>query len=290
MQVVNQGWVNYEFQTGNDQPIIKKTDWSNIVKTLVLDERIEVEKRADKKVATVYEEITYTITICNVSNIAINNLFLKDDIPKECRFIHNTVYIDGVKRRCISPVEGFEIGHLIPGQCRVISFKSVVLPKSEQNKIKNCGRVDYDYIYNVDLPPVTVTVNSNESSVIIEKRIFKQFSYNTKIVIPCKFPLVNKLQSVNVITHPIETKLINTSLGNTVLFIGELCYEIQYTRKYDKIQNWIERELFSCLLKVPDGIRYCTTYPAEIKKEDIVALKMNEKTIVVAMQLLVSIF
>jgi len=291
MQVVNQGQVNYEYQIAKDQPIIKKTHWSNSVRTLVLDKRIEVLKQADKKVATVYEEITYTITVCNVSSLTIKNLFFKDDVPNELQFIHNTVSIDGIKKRCISPIEGFEIGHLIPGGCRIISFKSVVLPRSEQHRIENWGRVDYDYIYNIELPAVTVTVNSNKIATVIERRIFNQFSHETKLIIPYKYPLIDKLQWVRVITQPIETKLINNSYGNNVLLIGELCYQIQYIRKkHEKVQSWMEEELFSCLLKVPDGVKYCATYPAKITLEDVMSYVINTEEILIAMQLLISIF
>lgn len=102
MQIINQGRVSFKYRQGDEQPIISETKFSNSVITLVLDSRIKADGKVNKKIATLFEIITYEVIIWNVSSVKIDSLFLKNLLANTLRFMVNSVYINGIKKNALT--------------------------------------------------------------------------------------------------------------------------------------------------------------------------------------------
>lgn len=312
MEVVNKSRVDFEYRQGQQGVLIKKTIFSNTVSTDVINQLLTVEKQVDKAIATLCEVLFYNITISNISAISVTNVFFQDIPPEGTKFIMNSVKVNGEKRRCVNPNDGFYLGTIDPQNSLSVSFKVVVLSKESNHSINNQSDIFYDYIYNTEMPPTRVPIYSNEVSTIIEKRLFKQFNVsNTLILSPC-MPLIDSIIRTSVKVCIIDTKLVATPIiyeNNTknlnlfkLIIIGTIEYKVKY--KYHKcgfneytneeendeeIQELTDKEGFSTFLLVPCGIQYCEGYSVSIFIENISKLLLDKKSLFIDVELLVNL-
>lgn len=77
---------------------------------------LEVEKYVDKECASVFDILTYTIVVTNMSNRKLG-IYFKDYISKYIKFINNTVEVNGIRKGGLNPQQGFYIGK-INGNCK----------------------------------------------------------------------------------------------------------------------------------------------------------------------------
>lgn len=270
MKIINECRIDYKYRFSPQSPEIRKTIFSNIVSTQVIKDTLELTKSVNKKLTFPFDILTYTIFIYNITNLDVKNIFFKDNIPQNTRFIENSITINNTKLECENPQIGFFAGNLEGGGTTEIVFKVLVLPTCFCNLIENYSTIEYDYIYNVEKPPYRANKTSNKVISKCEKRVFKQIIVEENIE---TYDDICFIKNYKYNLQIIETKLINQINSNlgTLLVIGKLSYEINYisdecTRCMDDIFG------FSTCMIVPIGI---SLESKEYIKYDIEELSIN---------------
>ena len=252
MIVINQGRVNYRYKVSQEGPIIYDTILSNRVVTPILDQNLSVSKEVDKVIASLSDVLTYIINIENISNKTVENICLKDKIPKGTLFI--TQYG--------ATPEKLNIGNLKCHEKVAVTFK-VTIYKYENgyiDSINNKGFICYDYIYNVEEKPIEMCLSTNKVKTYIMYNIFKQTSVSSNITI-CLRPCEKiKICEINCYPKIINSKILKTITGNKLLIIWEIKYCIHYLRYFINYQydicSDIYKEYFSTLIDIPYGYDY----------------------------------
>lgn len=273
MIVINQGRVNYSYKISEDEPIIYETICSNSVVTIIIRYNLYVEKKVDKVIASLWDIVTYTIYICNISENEVENIYMKDDIPKNEEFIKDSISINGVIKYGENPKNLF-IGNLQAYKKIIVSFK-VVISKCYYKCLTaavNYGEVCYDYLYNIEELPKRMCLVTNKVTTIIKCNIFSEISKNSKVCIPINECEDIKICKMDTAIKVIEYKKINTSTGYKVLIIWKINYTINYC-KYNYCNQWTMNKIkafqyFSDIISVPDGIKYINDIFIDISEED----------------------
>lgn len=92
----------------------------------------------------------------------MQNIRFQDILDSSVRFIPGSVIVDSVPLRNVSPVSGFLIGNLNPGEARTVSFQVAVqsAPSGSGNYI-NQASIRFEHQVGTVLPPVTQIIESN---------------------------------------------------------------------------------------------------------------------------------
>ncbi|MDU0324524.1 DUF11 domain-containing protein [Clostridium butyricum] len=257
--VINQGRVNYRYKVSEEGPVIYDTILSNRVVTPILDKNLSVRKEVDKVIASISDVLTYTINITNISNKTVENICLKDKIPKETLFIKDSVKINGITQYGAT-TEKLHIGNLKCHEKADVTFKVAIYEDEYIDSINNKGFICYDYIYNVEEKPIEMCLSTNKVETYIMYNIFKQTSVSSNITI-CLRPCEKiKICEINCYPKTINSKILKTITGNKLLIIWEIKYCMHYLRYFINYQydicNVNYKENFSTLLDIPYGYDY----------------------------------
>lgn len=271
MRVINECRIDFNYKMTPLSPIIAKTIFSNKTETIVADDMLKVEKKVDKEYASSFDILRYTIIISNISDKIVTNIFFQDFLPREVRFIKNSVRINGVKHNCISVIKGFFIDNLKISETTEICFKAIVMPYHCNIAIKNQGNFKYDYIYNVEKPPVRLDKETNETSTNIRDNLFKQFNITDIFSFKCFKNEKVYIEKLSVDVNVIKTKLVNTPVTNTkeheektlnnLVVIGTIEYNIEFivnSMCYRRCEKLNDIRGFSTNILVPYGIEFCS--------------------------------
>ncbi|WP_373600689.1 DUF11 domain-containing protein [Paraclostridium bifermentans] len=252
MKVVNECRVDYKYRLSLKSPIINKTIFSNIASTQIIKESLKLSKSVNKKSTYTFDILIYTITIKNISDSIIKNIFFKDDIPKSTRFIENSVKINNIKLRCLNPNEGFYIEKLDAKDSIELSFKVLVVPINYYNIIENFSIIEYDYIYNVEEAPYLVKKESNIVKTKYAKKIFKQMTFGDYFKTSYS---IDKIIDYKYNIDIMDTKIIRNPKPNlyTLLIVGKIEFKVWY--KYNCCKKCNSEVFgFSTCMSVPVGI------------------------------------
>ena len=122
-----------------------------------------VVKTADLQSATIAANvITFTTVITNTGDTAIQNIRFQDMLDSSVQFVPGSVTVDNTPVPNVSPVSGFLIGSLNPGEARTVSFQVTVqsVPSGSGNYI-NQASIRFEHQVGTVLPPVTQIIDSN---------------------------------------------------------------------------------------------------------------------------------
>ncbi|EDT77012.1 DUF11 domain-containing protein [Clostridium butyricum] len=273
MIVINQGQVNYRYKVSEEGPIIYDTVLSNRVVTSIIDFYLKVNKEVDKLMANIYDVITYTVSIQNISNEIVYNIVLKDETPKGTNFIKDSLKVNGVTQYNLTP-ENLYIGNLQPSQNVIISFKVSVASNCHKCKdnIINYGIVCYDFIYNIEKDPIKICLLTNKVNTYIMYNIFTQTSVSASLTINLRACEKIKICKIDSCGKVLKCKVIKTITGTKILVIWEITYFLYYLRYFTNYQyevcSDIYKEYFSTLLDVPCGIEECNEKCFKILNEN----------------------
>ncbi|UOY92232.1 cell surface protein [Ectobacillus sp. JY-23] len=127
-----------------------------------------VIKTANVSSATVGTRFTYTVSIQNVLEFPITEVFFQDPLPPELDFVEGTVRVDGAEFGTASPVAGFTIGTIAAQDTVAVSFDVTVVSGSEDEDIANTATLSFVY-----QPPGSVaargTAESNTNIIPFEQ-------------------------------------------------------------------------------------------------------------------------
>lgn len=275
MEIINSCRVEYKYRYSDLTPIISNTSSSNIVKTLVIQDRLLITKFVDKKCSYSLEELTYTTVIQNISSMNIKNIFFIDNIPKETRFIENSVKINNKKERCLNPILGFFINDIKKNKKVIISFKVLIIDRCK-GKLKNISTAIYDYIYNVEKYPIRIDLNSNSVLTNNKNNLIKDFLLFSKVETRCS---ISNISEVKFEIDVLQSKFINSFIKNKVkvLVLGKIKYKIFY-KSYNNMR-YLEKTIgFSESMLLPIEASYLDKIQIKIKSKDLVLnIKENKK-------------
>lgn len=295
MQVKNQCRIDFRYNSSPDSPSILKTIFSNIVYTDIVTPPLKIEKLVDKTTASVFSILTFTIKILNTSNNPISNIFIKDLAPCNLNPIANTFTLDCHKIRNINPKEGYTLpSDLPPNSSVTLRFKMVVKPKSSLKTLINSALVEYDYLYNIEKPPLRICYYADSNPTFIENNLVKQLNINKVLELPCHMPPLKKILKECAKVKISEIKLLPTPLideyneiSYKVLIIGSLKFEILYSYEdhcscSDSLCNtgilsYIQG--FSTFITVPKGAEFFTINNLKSTIEELNCRKINSRTL-----------
>ncbi|MCC0648975.1 DUF11 domain-containing protein [Clostridioides sp. ZZV15-6598] len=233
MKSINEYGGDFSYKLLSRSPIITKTTFSNMVSNDMSGNILKVEKYVDKECASVFDILTYTIVVTNISSRKTGNIFFKDYISKYIKFINNTVEVNGIKKGGLNPQQGFYIGK-ISGNCKkIISFKSIALANSACRVIENHANIYYYYKYDIEKFPMKISIESNYVYTSIKKAVFKQLNISNTLKAPknlkdiLKVNTNSKILNVKLIKNPIN-KEKDLKLCNLII-VGSIEFEMDYS-------------------------------------------------------------
>lgn len=267
MRIINESRVNFQYRNSSDSPIIAKTEVSNRVTTEIIQDTLLVKKFVDKSIAAVYEILLYTLEITNITNSKVKNILVKDIISQGVRYINNTLHINGDMKRCLNPQKGIFIEEIQPNEKIIVNFKMVIDKTTASNLIMNLCNVTFDYIYNIEKPPIEVMVDSNEVKTVKKDDIFKQFLVNSKFNINKCGKKISSIiwisSKVTIIENKIINCLVKANMRNLIV-TGFIKYKIYYVSR-GKLLSCVWNEGFSNTLIVPKGIEFFEKQDIKVK-------------------------
>ncbi len=255
MQIVNQARVNFEYKKSHSSPIVIETALSNRVLTYIICPSLKIKKCVDKLSASIFDILTYECTIFNTGSSSIRKIIFRDLIPKGTKFIFNSMTLNGKKERCEFPYKGLYIEEINPGKCAIISFDVLIIPTCHIKEIKNYATISYDFVYNIEKPPIRVCIKTNKVNTNLKSNLLKQTEVRNVVKIPERCNAKINIYKIATKVELLNVKAINGLKNNKVLVLCKMNYEISYTKCLINYRVTCSSG-FSKLISVPEGIKY----------------------------------
>ena len=125
-------------------------------------------KAVDLAFATVGDTLTYTITLNQTGNVAVNDVIIQDIIPQGTTFIENSVIVNGETLPGVNPVSGIPIGTITIGGDAIVSFQVTVTSIPTPNELNNNAITTFNYIVNPNNVPVTNMTTTNTVKTTVQ--------------------------------------------------------------------------------------------------------------------------
>ncbi|MEG0295193.1 MAG: hypothetical protein RR620_00660 [Clostridium sp.] len=181
--VTNNSLIQFSYKIDPNGSITTKTQTSNTVTTNVVLGKILVNKYVDKSIATIGDDITYTIVLTNVGNVIDNNVFFQDTPSLGATFKSGTVMVNNVSQPTYNPSTGFSLGDLGIGNVVTVSFIVTVISVPATNKVTNQAVINYQFVVDPKQQPYsdtaysnTVTTNIAYGNLSVTKAVNKQYA------------------------------------------------------------------------------------------------------------------
>ncbi|MBU3161126.1 DUF11 domain-containing protein [Clostridium frigoris] len=298
MEVTNQCRVDFNYRPIPQGPVISNTIFSNTVKTIIIEKLVIAVKKVDKPNACIFDILTYTVCLKNKSMYYVSNIFFQDIVPCGVKFICGSVKVNWIKNKKADPNKGFYIGTLKPFSKCFVSFKVVVLPLTLKLVLKNRAFITYDYVYNLEKPPIRVTIKTNMTYTTVKNILFKQINISNKFGIQNPYICLNNLIKISTKVNIIKTKFVDTPMGiseegayltgSKILIIGSVKYSITYLdREFSRICSEKFIKGFSTSIVVPKLICYSAKPEFNIIKESKLNTPLKDKRFEVDTTLLI---
>ncbi|MGW5964786.1 cell surface protein, partial [Bacillus altitudinis] len=165
--ISNTSTIEYQYTLPN-QPPITETIISSAAVTTINHATLNSNKTVDLAFATVGDALTYTITLNQTGNVAVNDVIIQDIIPQGTTFIENSVIVNGETLPGVNPVSGIPIGTIIVDGDAIVSFQVTVTTIPTPNELNNNAITTFNYIVNPNNVPVTNTTTTNTVTTTVQ--------------------------------------------------------------------------------------------------------------------------
>ncbi|WP_346988814.1 DUF11 domain-containing protein, partial [Bacillus sp. SW7] len=165
--ISNTSTIEYQY-TLPDRPPITETIISSAALTEINHATLNSNKTVDLAFATVGDTLTYTITLNQTGNVAVNDVIIQDIIPQGTTFIENSVIVNGETLPGVNPVSGIPIGTITIGGDAIVLFQVTVTSIPTPNELHNNAITTFNYIVNPNNVPVTNTTTTNTVTTTVQ--------------------------------------------------------------------------------------------------------------------------
>ncbi|BBK76792.1 MULTISPECIES: DUF11 domain-containing protein [Clostridium] len=181
--VENTSNINFSYRIDPSGSVTTKDVPSNSVTTNVVLGKITALKAVDKTIATIGDEITYTITLTNVGNVIDYSVVFQDTPSNGVTFKTGSVKVNGVSQPLSNPTTGFSLGDIGIGNVVTVQFVVTVVSVPATNTVINQAVIAFEYPVDPKQPYYTdtsysntVTTNISYGSLNVTKAANKQYA------------------------------------------------------------------------------------------------------------------
>lgn len=187
--VSNTSNINFSYKINPSGQVITKDVPSNSVVTNIVLGKITAVKSVDKMIATLGDEITYTITLTNAGNVINYNVLFQDTPSTGVLFKGGSVKINGTSHPSYDPAIGFSLGDIGIGNVVVVQFVVTVVSVPASNAVTNQAVIAFEYPVDPKQPPYTdtsysntVTTNIAYGSLSVTKSVNKKYATKGEMI------------------------------------------------------------------------------------------------------------
>lgn len=181
--VTNTSKVDFSYKIDPSGSVITKDQLSNTVTTNVVLGKITVVKSVDKPIATIGDELTYTVTLTNVGNVIDSKVFFQDTPSTGVTFKPGSVKVNNISEPTYDPTVGFSLGDIGIGNVVTVAFVVTVVSVPLTNQVTNQAVITFEYVVDPKQPPYsdttysnTVTTNIAYGSLNVTKSVNKKYA------------------------------------------------------------------------------------------------------------------
>lgn len=282
MKVINKARIDFKYKASLTSPIISKTISSNIVDTIIIKDRLYVEHSINKKNVCLCDTLLYKIIIKNIFHEKLLNIEIREVLPVGIKFIYDSVLVNHIKYKCCDITQGCKINALKAGEKLIITFKCKVT-SLELRILKNYCKVFFDYVYNIEQPPLRIYVKSNYSILMGPNNILKKIKWSTNFIIPDTYNIKIQLKKLDVKVKIIDKKIIINSIDKnkiSIIVIGNITYSMC---------GCVKTEGFSEVFALSRDIACIDKMSIEMFIEDVFCIYKNRYSLFISVPILIFI-
>ena len=149
--ITNFATLEYKFIMSYYLPMQFDVIYSNNVGIISKITDISLIKSADKTQASVNDEIIYTVSIDNTSDVDIIKAVFKDILPSYVNLIDGSFKINNIVVNTVEIENGVVVGSINAGDTMIINYTVIVSSLDSSGKIENTAIVDYIYKFPDDI-------------------------------------------------------------------------------------------------------------------------------------------
>ncbi|HDR6266003.1 TPA: DUF11 domain-containing protein, partial [Bacillus cereus] len=178
--ISNSASITYHYVVDPSQPSITTSNQSNTTTTQINSAILTAQKNSNVSTVDIGQDITYTVTITNSSNVSATNVIFTDLIPDGTSFEPNSFTLNGTTIPNANIITGVPIGDIAPNESVIVAFHIIANEIPAINPITNQASVRFQHIVNPANPPVSKNITSNNVTTKIESAILNTIKIGDK--------------------------------------------------------------------------------------------------------------
>jgi uncharacterized repeat protein (TIGR01451 family) len=141
---------------------VTKTILSNTTNIQIEFSEIMGIRTADNYYPSVGDNVTYTLKLTNIGNIAASNVTVIEPPIAGTQFVDGSVYINGVRKLGLNPFTGFTVDNISAQSTSIITYEVLVNVIQPDEIIENIAKVPFKYQVSSEEPIISSEKISNK--------------------------------------------------------------------------------------------------------------------------------
>ncbi len=166
--IKNQATITFTYEPNPNEPPVTTTITTPETETAVNTATLNPQKTTDRSFVALNDIITYTLSFQNTGTVPATDVTVIDSIPPGTVFVPDSVTINGIPHPGTNPSSGISLGTLAPSERATITFQVRVVNIPASGEIRNQGSATFNYQPDPNLPPVTKTETTPETTTPIQ--------------------------------------------------------------------------------------------------------------------------